>query len=329
MALLDESPANPTQTRGALRDGLEILSQGPPRDVTFQAYSRTVLPLDGFIFWVPSVTEKIRGSLHYGQEIIQAEDETQGLATITFTAEEQVAIFADQPIDTIYVASVDGFRYAFSQQQHLYAQSGPLYHYFGHSIQPAFATQLLDPPRTIDLTQTVTSNSLALWLGLNGYASPFYDGFSNTGVPFKVKPPILFPSFMVAANETPPYGSVHIGEGETDTVALQATPYLDVNRSHWQLVSDRVRITLYGLQNDACLDFIDTVNQYSVLTGNFGIMNMPVVRDAIRTQPELQTRAMKKVIDFQISYYQTRVAQVARQLIKSCVPTYLIQDGVL
>jgi hypothetical protein len=323
MGLLDESPPNPTQTRGALRDGLEILSQGPPRDVVFQAYTRTVLPLDGFVFWVPTVKETIRGSLHYGQEIVQVEDETQGLATVTFTSEEQVTLFTDQPINTLYVATVDGFRYAFSQQQGLYAQSGPLFHYFGHSIQPAMSTQLLDRPQSIDINQAVTSNSLALWLGLNGYASQFYDGFSNKGVPFKVKPPILFPSFMVAPNETPPYGSVHIGDD--DTRALQATPYLDVNRNHYQLVSDRVRITLYGLQNDTCLDFIDTVNQYSLNTNNFGIMNMPVIRDAIRTQAELQTRAMKKLVDFEISYQQTRVAQVARQLILSCVPTLYIK----
>lgn len=328
MAKVSESPANPTQLRGALFDGLDVLDLN--QTVTFYAYTRTVLPIDGYVFWTPTgIPLEAKGSLHYSQETIQAEDETQGLATVTFTSQSPVMLFTDAPINTIYVASVAGFRYSFSQQQGLYTQAGPLYHYFGHSIQPAFASQLLDQASglKVDLNQAVTSNSLALWLGLNGYASQFYDGFSNTGVPFFVKPPLLFPAFMVDDNETPPYGSIQIGDDDTE--ALQAVPLIDINRDHYQLVSDRVRITLYGLQNDACLDFIDTVNQYSVNTGHFGIMNMPVVRDATRTQPELRTRAMKKVIDYRISYYQIRVAQVARQLIKSCVPTYILKGDVL
>lgn len=322
MAQLDESPANPTAIRGALRDGLEILSQGPPREIEFQLYSRAVLPLDGFVFYVPTVKQTFRGSLHYSQEIVQNEDETQGFATVTFTSEEQIAIFSDAPIETLFVASVDGFRFVFSQQQGLFAQSGPLYHYFGHSVQPALATQLIDREGSIDLNQTVTSNSIALWLALNRYRSPFYDGYSNVGVPFYQAPIILYPSFMVPPNIVAPYGAVHIGEDDTE--ALQVVPYVDTRRNHTQLVKDRVKITLYGLQNNLALDFQDTVNQYSRLYGYFGIMNMPVMRDAKRKQEELLTIGMKRVISYEIDYYQSRVADVGRQLILSCVPTFYI-----
>jgi hypothetical protein len=316
MAQIGELGANPTALAGALQDGLDQLAQV----VTFQGYTRTPLPLDGFVFWVPTITVDVKGSLHYSQDIQQNEDETLGLAGVTFTSREPVALFSDAPINTIYVASIGGFRFAFSQQQ-VYPQAG-LWHYFGHSIQPAMATQLLDRPGSIDLNQTVTSNSLALWLGLNNYQSPFYDGFSNVGVPFYQAPIILYPSDMLPANLVPPYGAVYIGDGDTE--ALQPVPSLDRNRSHSQLVADRVRITVYGVQNDLALDFQDTVNQYSVETQNFGIMTATPLRDAIRKQSELQTRAMKKVMDVRVSYNQQRVAQVARQLILSCVPTFYI-----
>jgi hypothetical protein len=322
MAQISESGPDPNAVSGALGDGLAVL---PLQTIRFAAYTRAVLPLDGFVFWVPKQEYiDIIGALSYSQTMEQAEDETRGYVTVQFATREQITEFETAPPNTLYVGTVNDFRFAFSQQTGRFDPSGA-WHYFGHSIQPAMASQLLDRPGSIDLNQAVTSNSLALWLGLNGYNSPFDDELSLTGVPFFVAPPTLYPSGMVPPNLIPPYGVVHIGEN--DTRALQSVPYIDANRSHYQLVSDRVRITLYGLQNDACLDFQDTVNKYSLLTDNFGIMNMPVVRDAIRTQAELQTRAMKKTLEYEISYNQTRVAQVARKLILSCVPTYIIAGG--
>jgi hypothetical protein len=315
--------ANPTEFSGPLNDGLSILSQA--QTVTFSAYTRTVLPLDGYVFWVPlNESADIAGSLHFSQEIVQNTDETLGYATVTFTTQTPIALFTDAPIDTIYVASFEGMRFAFSQQQGLYSAAGPLYHYFGHSIQPAMASQLLDPPRTIDITQAVVSNSLPLWLALNNYSSPFDNGFTTAGVPFFVAPPTLYPADMVPANLEPPYGTVEIGENDTE--ALQAVPLIDVNRNHYQLCADWVTITLYGLQSNAAQDFRDTVDFYMTFTGNFGLMNTPVVRDAPRKQAELQTRAMKKTLRYRISYNQERVANVARKLILSCVPSYLIQS---
>lgn len=324
MPRLDEGPGSPSAAAALLREGLAQLSYDTV--VTFQGYSRVVLPLDGFVFWSPSIPVDVQGSLHYSQEIVQNEDETQGLASVLFTSETQVALFEDAPPNTIYVAKVGGFRFAFSAQRGFYQQSD-IWHYFGQSIQPAMATQLLDDPANIDLGQPVVSNSLPLWFGLNGYISQFYDGFKNNGIPFYVAPPTLYPSFMLPPNIVAPYGAVHIGED--DTRAVQSVPLLDRNRSHSQLVAERVRITLYGFQNDAALDFQDTVNQYSVNSGYFGITNMPVIRDGIRTQAELQTRTMKKIIDYEISYNQYRVAQVARQLIKKCIPTYIFEGGAL
>ena len=49
----------------------------------------------------------------------------------------------------------------------------------------------------------------------------------------------------------------------------------------------------------------------------FGIMNSPVPKDAKRGQIEINTIAQKKVIVFEVNYYQTRVNSLAQQLIKS------------
>ena len=319
MAQISET-SNPTMLKSALRDGLEQVDL--KQVVTFTQYTRAVLPLDKWVYWVKAHTIDVKGSLHYGQVIQQNEDETQGLATVQFTAEEQVPDFVSAPINTLFVAEADGFQFAFSQQQGFYTQAG-LWHYFGHSVQPALSTQLISSADQIDVNQAVVCNSLPLWMALNDYKSPFYDGFSNTGVPFRVKPPVLYPSFIVDENEIPPYGSVHIGDN--DTTSQQAAPYLDRNRSHWQLCQDHVRITLYGLQNNVALDFMDTINQYSLMSSNFGIVNMTPPRDAVRTQSELRARAMKKVIEVDVSYNQARVNEIARQLITSAMQTFIFQ----
>jgi hypothetical protein len=45
-------------------------------------------------------------------------------------------------------------------------------------------------------------------------------------------------------------------------------------------------------------------------------MNMPVMQDEKVTQPEMGIIAQKKVITFDVSYFQTTVNNVARQLIE-------------
>lgn len=317
MAGINEVGTDSSQIKGALRDAIEQLDLN--KEVTFQAYTRCILPIDQYVFWQPTVTLCAKGSLHISQEFVQNEDESLALATVVFTSEVQVAEFACSPTSTIFVACAGELRYSFSSLQPFYQVAG-LWHYFGHNVAPAMASQLLDKPGQIDITQAVVSNSLPIWLAMNGYKCPYYDGFSNDVT--------LMPSFITPPNLVPPYASVHIGNGDTE--ALQATPYVTPStRSHYQLVSDRVRITLYGLQNNAAMDFVDFVNQYSLDTGNFGVMNMAVINDDKRIQTEVQAIGMKKIYEIRISYYQARVNDIARQLILKVVPTYYLGNLLL
>ena len=87
------------------------------------------------------------------------------------------------------------------------------------------------------------------------------------------------------------------------------------------MIQETVKIVIYGLRNNVALDFQDYVLSNS-LNDKFGIMNMPIIKDEVRTQSELNVRGMKKSIEFEISYYQSVAQDIARQLILSSIPTY-------
>ena len=253
-------------------------------------------------------------------ETVQNEDETLGLATALFTTQQRVTEFAECPVNSIYVATLGDFRYAFSRQNGFFGPA-EVWHYQGQSVYPAMASTLLDPGNTLDPSRAVVSNSLPLWLAMNGYQSPFVGGFSSNIT--------LYPSFAVPANLPPPYGAVHIPPESTR--ALQSVPRIQrtvVNgqtyRCHDQLMADRVRITLYGLQHNEAMDFFDCVLAYSMNVGGFGLMNNPAVTDGKRTQVELQALAMQKVIDFEISYQQQRAYETAMLLIEQATVTLYV-----
>lgn len=301
-----------SQLSGALSDGAAVLDLDA--EVKFKVYSRVVLPIDRYIYWQPSGHLTLRGSLHYGQEIEQSEAETVGIARVTFMTREKSQELSEGPINTLYVTDVGSARAAFSRQQGFYTQAG-LWHYAGISVYPAFASQLLDRLGMIDASRAVASNSLPLWISLSSYV-PLYAGAFAAGIQ-------LYPAFAVEPNLVPPYGVVNVIDTKADTSA----PYFDNTGTGWRLCRDRVRVTLYGLQSDEAHAFLYAAMQYSVDAGAFGIVNMPVVSDDKRPQEELQAIAMKKTIEFDVSYQQERATQVARQLITNATMALEIASG--
>ena len=305
---------NTQQLFDSLRQGIETLDLG--QEVQFTQYTKKILPLDGFIFWTPGVTQTFKGSLHISQDTAQNPDELIGTAMLIFTAEGQITEFSNAPSDTIWVATVgdnagtngSNIRFAFTKQTGFYFQAG-IWHYVGERIAPAMESQLLDPPVTIDFTRAVVSNSMPFWLQLRNYMPTSYTGFTNE-VP-------LYPAYLVSDNLEPPYGVIDIKRTEI----LQAVPLLGVYGSHTQLCKDYITITMYGLQNNECLEFQDCVNQYSMTTDNFGLMNAPVFYDDRRTQPEIRAIAMKKTMDIEVSYYQSASIAVAYQLLEEAFIT--------
>jgi hypothetical protein len=328
---VEESIGVKSQLAAGLEAGVETLSLN--QVVTFVRYIKLVLPFDGTVFWVRSdlvgpsallntatfnaayfnqpprpLTERsqfeARGSMHYATDTFQLEDESFAKNTMTFTSQNPIDDLNEVSPQVMYIGEFDGLRFVFSQRGKFYRQAD-LYHYRGDAVYPALATQIIDDAALLDTANIVVSNSLPAWLQLSRYFP-------------------IYPSFLVPDNLEPPYGVVHIAEDGTR--ALQAVPLIDSRGAHYQLAADKVRFTLYGLRNFNALDWLDYVLRYSTDTDVLGLMNMPIVRDAKKSQNELGIIAQKKTIEFEVSYYQTRIRDVGRQFILSCVPTITVSD---
>lgn len=340
MSASEASAAAQTALASALRAGLDTLSLD--QTIVFTKYVRLVLPLDGFVFWVradllspsalinasrlntyapnqpasiitPAPTVTAMGALHYSSDSRQEETESYTANHVVFTSEINVDDFNQVGPNVLLLGTFEGMRFAFNRRGAFFRQAN-LYHYTGDAVYSVMETQFIDSLDGLDTTSPVISSSLALWLALS----------TPTGIPTLggVGFP-LFPSFAVPENCTPPFAAVHVVP-ET-TAALQPLPFNDRLSSHWQLTTERVRITTYGVRNNAAADFMDYVLDYSYNTDHFGIMGGPTIRDDRYPQPEVNVLAIKKTIEFTISYYQSRVNDVARQLILSA----LINDAPL
>lgn len=328
-----EAVGNQSQLASSLRAAVGVISQN--QTVTFTKYVKLVLPLDGYVFWVkaslvsasalanvatynaaafnaaPTVvqtapTVTVSGSLHIATTNQQDADESFSVNRMVFTATESINDLNDISPMVMYLAEHGDYRFSFSERKSFYKQAD-LYHYEGDAVYPVMESQIIDDVASFDTLNVIVSNSLPIWLALNA-----------------VMP--VFPAFLVPDNIRPPYASVRIEPDSTQ--AIQMAPYLGPTSSHWQLVQERVRITVYGLRNYSALDYLDYILAQSLDGDTFGIMNSPVPRDEHRTQTELSTLAQKKSFDVAVNYCQTTARDIARQLILKAIPTFTVAGGV-
>jgi hypothetical protein len=296
----------------ALLAGMADISQR--QTVCFNTYTKWVLPLDGFVFWIRTGVFEVSGVLHWQTDREQNEDETAGVTQVVFTTDQEIAALNATNTQTLVVGGIEGRQYAFNRHGWFFQPAG-IWHYQGDAINPAEASQLIDDRSQIDPAKLIVSNSLPVWLFLVTY-TPVWLAPLNPLI-------TLYPSYLVPDNLPPPYGAVHI----TDTRALQAMPTFDrYTSTHRQLTQERVTVTLYGCNNDMALDFMDLVERYSVDYDVMGIMNMPTVRDDKRPWPPGMLLAQRKTIEFEVSYIQTRVNNIARQLINEARARVIVPD---
>lgn len=320
MASVQETSGAKTPLGASLADGLNTISLN--QELTFTLYVKLVLPLDGYVFWVnaalltdsalfdaaqynrlkydnyqapvPPRQVKVQGSVHYSSEINQLEDRQAVFSHIIFTSLSDIVDFQSINPQLMYIAEWEDMKFSFNRRDAFYKQAD-LYHYRGDPLYSIMDTQIIDTMTGFDSTNVIVSNSLPIWLTLTDYFP-------------------MYPSFLVDQNLPPPYASVHIEP--TSTQALQSAPLITLNSSHYQLVKETVRISIFGTHNYNALEFQDYVFQYSLNTDNIGILNMPVMQDEKVTQSEFGILAQKKVITFEISYYQQNVRDIARKLIE-------------
>lgn len=317
MATAAEAAIAGTPLNANLRAGLDAISYD--QTVVFTKYVKLVLPLDGFVFWVLAslspasssapLTVVAKGSLHYSTRKVQDDSEVYGLSTVVFNSE--VPLHQDLSLigpNEIYIGAIDDISFAFSNRADWYQQAG-IYHYSGDAVYPFMQSQIINDRSQLLARDMVVSNSLPLWLALNNYA-PFY-GFGNS-IP-------LYPSKLIPPNTLPPYGSVQIAPEGTTSIA--STPRLSRHSSHYQLSKDVVRIVLTGCDNPTAMNFFDCVMQYSQDYNYIGLMNSPVIQDEKVAQSELGILAMRKRIEFEVSYVQNTARDIARQLITQAIPS--------
>lgn len=299
-----------SQFSTALSDGLDALDNA--QKVTFTRYKRVVLPLDGFVFWVKAslvagevapFTEDAEGAVHYATETEQNEDVSPARSKVMFTAKKYIQSLIEIAPETLWIASFDGIRFAFSRRDSYFYQS-ELHHYVGDAVYSYMESQIIDDLTGFDQTSLVVSNSLPIWLGLNQYMT-------------------LYPSFAVPSNLEGKFAAIHIDPNLTNP--LQAAPLVYPNGSRYQLVQDTVKITTYGMRSDEVSDFVNYVQNYVLMHETvMGISNIPVIRDEKSTQTELLTLAQKKTVTFVCNYDQFRLLDISRQLITQVFPTFFV-----
>ncbi|WP_244578607.1 hypothetical protein [Escherichia coli] len=135
--------------------------------------------------------------------------------------------------------------------------------------------------------------------------------------------PKLFVSWLmlpVPQNLRPPYIAVDV----RNSIPLQVAPVV-FGGERFQLVQDSVRLTLYGFSNKMALDLVDSVVNRALEEEKFGVTNIPVVQDAKSGQVEINALAKKKIVDFDVNYYQSTAREISRQLIEKVICKYEVK----
>ncbi len=318
----DEFAGRGTQMNAMLNTGLKVLSNN--QQITLTLYNRVVLPLDGFLFWVkadimsasallglmpidnvdmgqgtsvtvaaPTLT--VNGSLHFDEDVEMEEGYTSVRSRVQLTTSTQVIDLTALGPNQMYVGETPyGQKYAFVNQDRFYEAAG-LFHYVGHTIHPEIESQIIDDPSQL-VTLPVVNNSLPFWLQL-----------ATTGLP-------IYPSYLSLPNSAPAYITVHVES--SDTEALQHMPITTSDGSQYQLCSDEVRLTFYGVRAAAAFEFLRRVEQYTLSTENMGLMNSPVIQDDKEPQRDFRVLAMKKTAKVKVNYYQSVANAVALKFIE-------------
>lgn len=307
---ISEMTGQQGQMATSLAQGLQVIDLNAT--VSFQLYKRMVLPSDGFVFWIlaslivdgsvdPSYSQTmtINGSLHHTTTNKQDPEENFSIHRMVFTTNTPVNDLGAIGSEYMYLGTTETEQYSFSTRSGWYEQAG-LYHYSGDAVYSTLASQIIDTVDQISALQVV-SNSLPIWLLQNSLFN-------------------LYPSYLVPDNLEPPFATVHIDENSTSS--LQSAPYWDTHGNRWQLAKDTVIVTTYGIRNDVILDWIDSVQKYALNNPqSFGIMNSPIPKDAKRGQVEISTIAQKKIITFDVNYYQSRLNSIVQKYIESAFIT--------
>lgn len=288
----------------------------PPASQTirFTRYQRTVLPVDGFVFWVATgETQDVSGTIQITTDSELTEGQAYSQSTIVLTTETESHPFHDLSPDTIWTGSFQGIRFAISSRSSQYDQAG-MVHYQGSSLSPAFQNQFIDDPAALQKMEPVTSSSLAIFLAIPTLGSAALDW-----CPWPSDVPV-FPSFAVPDNQPLPYVTVHNEPAGGQSVSMSM---LDPQTSTtYRLMTETVRLRLYGLPHQQAENLLSHILHWALLHDDrLGITNSPHIRDEKQSSAAINALAMSKSIELEVMYSQTAARDMAMQLIRHVAPT--------
>lgn len=321
-----------SQLEAVLDAGVENLSNR--QEVQFRLYNKVVVARDSYVFWVATPrTTTVIGSLHYGSDRYQDEDQTISANQVVLSAEREITDLNAVAPGTMWIGkwpiSPAGsslpsqyLQVAFSQRGFLYGPAN-LWHYIGYAVYPAMSSQVVDDEDDIPASPIV-SNSLPIWLSQNQMAP-------------------VYPSFLVPDNIAPPYIVAHVepsGTTAIESFPIYSWPGVTVPDSGTspmhelassQFCRDEVTLTMYGFNNQQAWQYFVSLIEYSKPDdAPFGFANSPVIVDPKRTQVEIAAIAQKKTLKISANYLQGAADVIARRLIlKAGIGTIVVEGGIL
>ena len=296
-----------------LRQGIAQLSSN--LHVTFTRYVASILPSDGFKFWVKAsliegetepFTLSVAGSFHNSINQEQNEEDTPAVTAILFTTQYEIAEMQSVNSSTIWIGEYLGSRFSFTKRGRYYPEAN-VYHYYGDAILPRMESQIIDDLADLDINDTIVSNSLPVWLDIDATID-------------------IYPSYLIPTNLPPPYIAVDIDNTESITAGFTIDNYVNFDRPQ----KEKVSLTFFGFNRRKAAEFLNTVNQYCMSTDEIGIINTPVVNDEKAPQSDFNVIAQKKKAVFWVNYRLSVMDLVVRRMLaKATITITPIWDKVV
>jgi hypothetical protein len=287
-----------------LRQGLVQLSNN--LNVTFTRYVASILPSDGYKFWVKAslilgetspFVLSVAGSFHSSINQEQNEEDTPAVTAILFTTQYEIAEMQSVNSSSIWIGEYLGSRFSFTRRGKYYPEAN-VYHYYGDAILSRMESQIIDDLNDLDTGDTIVSNSLPIWLDIDSTID-------------------VYPSYLIPTNLPPPYISVDIDQTESITAGFS----IDNDGDFDNFQKEKVSLTLFGFNRKKAAEFLNTVHQHCMATDEMGVINTPIVSDEKSPQSDFNIIAQKKKISFLVNYRLSIMQIVVRRMLANATAT--------
>ncbi|CAI3958064.1 unnamed protein product [Commensalibacter communis] len=292
----------------AIQSGLDVMRLDQKLDISY--YQKTILPYDGFVFWVKMRKKtSIDAMIHYTDELKHEDQSFYNDANLIITTKEYLFDFFQNDLEILPVFDYEGKQYAIRRSGQN-TQHATIFHNFARIIEPQFQSLFLNNKKDFTRKTVQFSNSISRFILLaNGY-------FDLVKIPYEI-----YPEWLVPFNKKPPYITIGISETEALNVGHKRT-MVEGKETFINPAKDHIELNLYGLDNHEAINFLATLEKWSLIYQQIGFLNIPRVTDLHNTQNEIGSLSQKKVIEIEVFYYQS--ANIDEALLDRMIDEVLI-----